>query len=342
MRPSFYEHLHPPTIPAQQARLRYTLGAGGIAVFLVLVLIVTGVLETFYYIPTPDKAAQSVQEITFLVPYGGLIRGLHYWAAQLLVGVAVVHFVRVVFTGGYTAPRRFNYLLGLGLLVLIVLLDFSGYVLRWDEGVRWALVAGSNLLKTIPVIGDDLYRFVMGGSEPGGATLIRFYAWHVFGLTIILVGLGVWHVFRVRRDGGIAVPPAASREDQARISRDELVRREVLAAILTGVFLIVITLLFPAPIAPPLDLASTAGADAGAPWFFLWVQELLRWGEAFVFGVVVPLAILAILAAVPYVLPGPKPEALGRWFPAGSGGAQMVAGAIVVALAALTVVALVR
>ena len=81
------------------------------------------------------------------------MRNLHYWAAQFLVIVALVHLLRVIFTGAYAPPRRFNYLLGMGLLVLAVLLDFTGYVLRWDEGIRWALVAGTNLVKSIPLIG---------------------------------------------------------------------------------------------------------------------------------------------------------------------------------------------
>lgn len=341
MPPSFFHHLHPPTIPAPQARFRYTLGAGGLSVFLVLVLILTGILEMFFYIPTPDQAALSVQEITFLVPYGSIIRGLHYWAAQLLVGVAILHLLRVVFTGGYAQGRRFNYLLGIILLLVLIFLDFSGYVLRWDEGIRWALVAGTNLIRTIPLIGNSLYRFVMGGSQPGAATLIRFYAWHIFGLTLVLVGVGVWHLFRVRRDGGIAVPPPARRTDQTRISRDELVRREVLAAIVASIVLIVITLAFPAPIAAPMDLASTAASDAQAPWFFLWVQHMLRWGDAFLFGILLPLGTLVALALIPYVLPEPQPGELGRWFPGHARSAQLFAAAIAIILVLLTILALV-
>src|SRR5512137_470422 len=176
MRPSFYEHLHPPTIPAPQARLRYTLGAGGLAVFLSLVVGFTGILVTFYYVPTPEQAAKSVQELTFLVPFGWLMRNLHYWSAQLLVLVAALHLLRVVFTGAYLPPRRLNYLLGLSLLVLCLFLDFTGYVLRWDEGVHWALVAGTNLVRSIPLLGPGLYGWLVGGAQTGAATLVRFYA----------------------------------------------------------------------------------------------------------------------------------------------------------------------
>ena len=149
-RPNFFDHLHPPTIPARQSRLRFTLGAGGLAVFLCLILLVTGILEMFYYIPTPDHAAVSVEVITSLVPFWALSRNLHVWAAQAVMIVMSVHLLRVVLTGAYARHRRLNYLIGLGMLVLVLLLDFTGYVLRWDEGIRWALVVGTNLLKTIP------------------------------------------------------------------------------------------------------------------------------------------------------------------------------------------------
>src|SRR5512140_3055136 len=204
MRPSFFDHLHPPTIPAEQSRWRYTLGAGGTGVFLLLVVAATGILEMFYYIPTPEQAALSVQTITYLVPLGGFVRNLHFWSAQLLLIVAAIHLVRVVFTGAYAPPRRFNYLLGLALFVFSILLNFTGYILRWDTGIQWALVVGTNLIKTIPLVGDYFYQLLIGGTQPGSATLIRFYAWHIFGLAIITVILIGWHTFRVRRDGGIA------------------------------------------------------------------------------------------------------------------------------------------
>ena len=119
MRPNFFHHLHPPTIPAEQARFRYTLGAGGLSVFLVLVLGVTGLLETFYYVPSLNEAAASVKIITYHVPFGGLIRNLHYWSGQLLLFTSGLHLLRVIFTGAYAAPRRFNYLLGLGAFLLL-------------------------------------------------------------------------------------------------------------------------------------------------------------------------------------------------------------------------------
>ena len=339
-RPSFFHHLHPPTIPAPQARFRYTLGAGGLSVYLVLLLVITGILEMFFYVPSPGEAAESVQTLAFLVPYGWLVRNLHYWVAQLLVVVAIIHLLRVVFTGAYAPPRRFNYLLGLALLLLSLLLDFTGYVLRWDEGVQWALVAGTNLVKSIPILGEGLYRLVVGGTQPGPAALIRFYAWHIFGLTLALVGVGAWHLFRVRRDGGIAVPPPEARRDASRISRFELVRREALAAILATAVLIVVASILPAPIAPPIREGSPLAAEARPPWFFLWVQQLLKWGDPFIFGVLIPVMVIVLLAGIPYWLPNPRPDELGRWFPAGNRAASLLLVILVIVLLLLTILAL--
>ncbi len=338
MRPSFFNHLHPPTIPAEQSRWRYTLGAGGTGVFLLLVVAATGMLEMFYYVPTPDQAAISVQTITYLVPFGGFVRNLHFWSAQLLVIVGAIHLVRVVFTGAYAPPRAFNYLLGLALFVLSLLLDFTGYVLRWDQGVQWALVVGTNLIKTIPAVGNALYVLLTGSAALGQPSLIRFYAWHIFGLTLGAVILTVWHAFRVRRDGGIAVPPPALRRDQRRISRHELARREVAAMLFVGAALIILSATLPAPIAAPIKDIGAVSADARAPWFFLWVQQMLKWGDPFLLGVALPLAFLALLAVIPYLFPKPTAAELGRWFPRSNRIAQITLAIIAVGVVALTII----
>jgi quinol-cytochrome oxidoreductase complex cytochrome b subunit/mono/diheme cytochrome c family protein len=336
-RPNFVHHLHPPSIPALQARFRYTLGAGGLAVFLSLILLLTGLFEMYFYVPSPEGAAVSVETITTLVPYGNLVRNLHYWSAQALVVVMTVHLLRVALTGAYAPPRRFNYLIGLGLLVLILLLDFTGYVLRWDEGIRWALVVGANLLKTIPGIGPGLYQFVIGGSEPGAATLTRFYAWHIFGLTAGAGILVIWHIFRVRRDGGIAVPAPQERTDNTRITRFELLRREVLAMAVSGVILLLLSLFIPAPIDQPISDSSLTAGDSRAPWFFLWVQQMLNWGDPFLLGVLAPALAVVALGLLPYAFPNAKREDLGRWFPRGNRVAQALAALIILTIFVLTI-----
>jgi quinol-cytochrome oxidoreductase complex cytochrome b subunit len=341
MRPNFIHHLHPPSIPAAQARWRYTLGAGGIGIYLVLVLIITGALEMYYYVPIPAEAGLSVQAISYDVPFGWLLRNLHFWAAQLLLIVSGIHLLRIIFTGAYAPPRRLNYLLGLGLFVLVILLDFTGYILRWDTGIQWALVAGTNLIKSIPWAGKWLYAVFIGGSQPGAATLIRFYAWHLFGLMLPAGILIAWHAFRVRRDGGIALPPPAQRSNRERISRFELVRRELVAMLLTSVTLILLALLSPAPIAPVIKDISAFTSEGRAPWFFLWVQQMLKWGDPFLWGVFVPLLVLIVLILLPFIFPLSAGCELGRWFPRSNRLAQIVFALLTILIILLTVLALI-
>jgi cytochrome b6 len=343
MRPSFFHHLHPPTIPAAQARWRHTLAAGGTAIFLMLNLGVTGILEMFYYVPNPQEAALSVQIITYHVPFGGFVRNLHYWSAQLLLIISAIHLLRVIFTAAYKAPRRFNYLLGLGLFVLVILLDFTGYILRWDQGICFPLVTGTNLLKSIPFIGNFLFRIAVGGGQACNTALLRFYVWHIFGLAIVALILMAWHGFRVRRDGGIAVPPPTLRTNNERISRNELVRREVLTIFIVSVILIPMASFFPAPIAPVMSESVSIRSsvlqpvdDVRAPWFFLWVQQMLKWGDPFIFGVLIPLGILVLLALIPYIFPKPADHDIGQWFPKSNHLAQIVVGIIAFVVIALT------
>lgn len=342
IRPNFFAHLHPPTIPAMQARWRYTLGAGGMAVFLSLVLLVTGLLEMFYYVPLPEKAATSIETIANFVPFGALVRNLHYWSAQLLVIVALIHLARVVFTGAYGAQRKFNFLLGLGLLVFIILLDFTGYILRWDEGIRWALTAGTNLLKSIPWIGNALYIFVVGGREPGPAALLRFYSWHIYVLAFVAGIVMIWHLFRVRRDGGISTAPVLEREDSARITRTDLLKREVLGMFIGGISLLILATILPAPIAPPIRGNTILNADSSAPWFFLWVQQLLKLGDPFLLGVLLPLAVLVFIGLMPYLFKEIKPNELGRWFPRSGQVVQLLFIIIAVLIMVLTALSILK
>ena len=330
-RPNFFYHLHPPTLPQREASFRYTFGLGGISVWLFFVLVVTGILLTFVYVPTPDEAFSSIEVITYQVPLGWLIRNLHYWAAQGLVIVVALHMLRVIFTGAYKAPRKTNYLIGLALLAGTLLLDFTGYVLRWDDGTRWALIVGTNLVKETPLIGSALYQTLVGGTDIGAATTIRFYAWHILGLAVpafILVG---WHVFKVRRDGGIAY-----REREPRIDRAQLVRIESIAMLIVLAALILLSIVLPAPLGPTADLPSSPEV-AQAPWFFLWVQALLRALPPVWAGVLIPLGLLLLLSLIPYVIDR-QTSGVAQWFNQQGRLAQVMTIMMFVGLLALTLI----
>lgn len=332
-RPNFFYHLHPPTLPARESRFAYTFGLGGISVFLSLVLLATGILLTFAYVPTPAEAFKSIEILTYQAAFGWLIRNMHYWAAQALVIVAVLHMLRVIFTGAYKAPRKTNYVIGILLLALIVLFNFTGYVLRWDEGTSWALTVGTSLLKEIPLIGNAVYQIIVGGLDIGPATTIRFYAWHVIGLTLIVVILIAWHAFKVRRDGGIS-----HRSREPRIDRARLVTSETKAMLIVTALLILVSIVLPAPIGPVADLP-TRSASVQAPWFFLWVQFLLRSLPAVWAGVLIPIGAVAILILIPYVIDR-KLDGVGEWFNRSGRIAQVISILMIIGIFLLSIIEL--
>jgi quinol-cytochrome oxidoreductase complex cytochrome b subunit len=327
-RPSFFAHLHPPTIPAREVRFSYTFGLGGISLLLFIVLGITGVIEMFLYMPVPEGAHDSIRQIAYLAPFGWLLRNMHFWAGQLMVGTVVLHMARVVFSGGYKA-RRLNWLIGVVLLFLTLVLDFTGYVLRWDQDTAWALMVGTNLIKEIPWLGSSLYRLLVGGEQIGAAALIRFYTWHVFGLVLVATVFIAWHAFRVRRDGGISHIAQGPR-----VSREQLVRTEGIAMLFTLACLFGLSLVASAPLGPPPDPGIFV-AEPRAPWFFLWIQELLRVAPPFLAGVLTPLVILLVLAALPYTLDR-SDEGVARWFNRPGRAAQIIFLVILVAILALT------
>jgi len=197
-------------------------------------------------------------------------------------------------------------------------------------------VVGTNLLKTIPRVGEGFYQFVIGGAEPGAPTLIRFYAWHIFGLTLAVAGITVWHIFKVRRDGGISASPPERGEKTKRVPRAELVSKEVISMIIAGVVLLLLSVFVPAPIDQPLLENGALVGDSRAPWFFLWIQETLQYGNPFLWGVALPLAAVILLGLLPYVLPNAKKEELGRWLPSGNRLGQIVGITIIAIIFLLT------
>ncbi len=292
-------NLHPPTIPADGARFTYTFGLGGLTLLATLITILTGVLLTFYFVPTTERAYPSLTLINSVVNFGGFVRSLHYWAAQLTVIFAALHLARIVFTGAYRPPRDFNWALGLGLFVLLLLWDFTGYTLRWDEGSIWALLVGTNLLKVIPRYGDALYRLVVGDTAPGDAALLRFYAWHVVGLTVATVGGIGYHLWRVRVDGGISHPHPTRARPKTLVSRDALFSTEIIAAIIATAAMMALAAIAPPALGRIADLSATGITETKAPWIFLAIQELLRYLPPLWAGWIVPSAGMVILLSLP-------------------------------------------
>jgi quinol-cytochrome oxidoreductase complex cytochrome b subunit len=309
-RGNFLYNIHPPHLPATALRLSYTWGLGGITLWLGVILCVTGILEAFYYVPAPANANGTVKFIAWVASYGWLVRGIHFWAAQAMVVTAGLHLARVFLTGAAKDSRRFNWLLGIALLMLTLFLDFTGFTLRWDQESLWAMVVGTSLLKEIPLVGDTIYIWVVGDPMVTASTLVRFYGWHVVALPAVAVALVIWHLWRIRRDGGISHMRAATGGASPMASRDALIIRELLAAGLVIVALLAIASYSQVPIGPAADMTAPLGS-VRAPWIFLGIQVMLRYLPPFLAGIAIPAALLLALATLPYLEPGRN--GIGEW-----------------------------
>lgn len=177
----------------------YTLGSA--TLFTAVNQIVTGILLTIYYVPSPDQAYDSVRYITTQVPAGWMIRGLHHWGASAMVLLTVLHMLRVIFYGSYKFPREVTWFTGVGLLVIVLGFGFTGYLLPWDQKAYWATTVGTRIAEVTPLVGDLILRVMRGGSELSAVTLARFFGVHVWFLPAALLALLGVHLYLVVRLG---------------------------------------------------------------------------------------------------------------------------------------------
>jgi len=199
-------HLHPTRLHRTHVKVTYTYCLGGLAFFMFIVLTVTGVLLMFYYVPSTDRAYTDVAALETNVAFGMLMRNLHRWTAHGMVILVFLHMMRVFYTGAYKPPREFNWVVGVVLLVLTLLLSFTGYLLPWDQLAFWAITVGHGIAGSTPYLGTDVQRVLFGGVEIGQNALIRFYTLHVLALPLVAAIMMAVHFWRVRRDGGMARP----------------------------------------------------------------------------------------------------------------------------------------
>ena len=339
---SFLLHFQPAKVNRRALKFGTTLGLGLISLYLFLILTGTGVLLMFYYVPSTEAAYQNMKDLEFVVTAGLVLRNMHRWAAHLMVLSVVLHLCRVFYTGAYKPPREFNWVVGVCLFLLTLALSFTGYLLPWDQLAFWAITVGTNIAGYAPVIGKKLQFLFLGGHTVGESALIRFYVLHVVvlpGTAALLIAIHVW---RVRKDGGLASPgeppvlqeelPAAQlpvtktyglmelargstpmvglRPEEEVFTWPNLVFRELLLFLATMAIVLVLALCWNAPleeIANPVHPPN----PAKAPWYFLGLQELVSysalWG-----GVIVPALIVFALMLLPYL--DRKRAGVGVWF----------------------------
>ena len=196
-------HIHPVKVRERAIRFTYTFYLGMISFFLFLVLTITGILLMLYYQPAIPHAYENMKDLKYVVSNGNFLRNMHRWSAHLMVISVFLHMLRVFFKGAYHPPREFNWIVGVVLLIITLLLSYTGYLLPYDQLSYWAVTVGANIARYVPLIGKKLSFLLLGGNNIGEYTLVRFYVIHCVILPAFMVMLIALHFWRIRKDGGL-------------------------------------------------------------------------------------------------------------------------------------------
>lgn len=300
---NFFWHILPVKSNPDAVKFTATFYLGVLSFALFLILIITGVLINFYYHPSVPQAYYDIKDLTFVVSSGQFLRNMHRWAAHAMVIVIFLHMLRVFYSGAYKPPKQFNWVVGVFLFLLTLLLSYTGYLLPWDQLAYWAVSVGTSMVETTPFIGEKIKYLLLGGNEVGENALIRFYVLHVFVLPMIMAILIGLHFWRVRKDGGVTpleLKKSGKSEDQKFIMTypDVIIRGLIVCEIMV-ILLVLISLFFNAP----LEWIANPGytpSPAKAPWYFLGLQELLHYFQPVFAVFVVPTLVMIVLIAFPY------------------------------------------
>lgn len=203
---NFFLHLHPVKVHRNSLKATFTFGLGLISFFLFFILVVTGILLMFYYVPSTTQAYDRMLDLRGTVAFGIFLRNMHRWSAHGMVAVVFLHMCRVFLTGSYKPPREFNWVLGVLLFLVTLFMSFTGYLLPWDQLAFWAITVGSSIAGYAPLVGKEVKFVLLGDSTVGQEALLRFYVLHVAVLPAVLSLLVAIHFWRIRKDGGLSRP----------------------------------------------------------------------------------------------------------------------------------------
>ena len=308
-------HLHPARVDERTLKWTCTWGLGGLSAVLMVLLGITGAILLNNYAPSAPQAYLDILDLRSNVWFGELVRNVHHWSANLLVVIAVLHLLRVFLTGAYRPPREANWLIGVGMLVLILISNFTGYLLPWDQLAYWAITVGTSILSYVPWIGEGLTKLILGGPEVGANTLLNFYSLHISFIPLFIFGLMSFHFWRVRKDGGLTIPRCLDDPEEAEAAKvttiPHLVRKELIYALGWVAVLLVFAMLVPAPLEGIAD-PNISPNPAKAPWYFLGLQELLLHFHPLVAGVFLPLLAALGIFLLPFL--DTNPGSVGVYF----------------------------
>jgi quinol-cytochrome oxidoreductase complex cytochrome b subunit len=325
---TFLLHLRPVLVPVRSLRWTHTMGLGGSSLVLVAVLAATGILSMLAYQPVPGIAYDSVVGLETQIAFGSLVRGVHYWSANLLVVVVLLHLARAFLTGGYHGARQFNWVIGAGLLLCVLVNNFTGYLLPWDQLSYWAVTISTEMLGYLPGVGTMLQRVALGGPEIGPKTLTNFYTIHTTIVPVLLIVLMGFHFWRVRRAGGVVLPPARPGEDGDANAKTHFLPDLLVRELAQALILLALVVLLAAAFGAPLGERANPGMSpnpAKSPWYFVGFQELLIHFHPTFAVLVIPLLAAVGFVLLPYLTRDDEPT--GAWFLSPAGRRSAVAGA---------------
>jgi len=200
---SLFLHIQPVKVREKAIRFSYTFYLGILSFGLFVVLTVTGILLMLYYHPSIPEAYRDMKDLEFVVSNGLFLRNLHRWSAHAMVITVFLHMLRVFYAGAYRPPREFNWVVGVLLLILTLLLSYTGYLLPWDQLALWGVSVGTNMVRATPLLGEKIRFLLLGGNLVGENALVRFYVLHCVILPLLMTALISVHFWRIRKDGGL-------------------------------------------------------------------------------------------------------------------------------------------
>jgi len=317
---NFLLHFRPTEVPERALRFSLAWGLGVASTTLLMLLMASGLLLKFVYEPTPASAYDSIVYLGREVPLGQLLRNLHRWSGYALLTTTVLHLLRVFYTGAFHAPRQLNWIVGLLLFALVVVSNFTGYLLPWDQISYWAITISTSILDYLPAVGTPLKQWILGGSEPGPATLMNFYAIHTAVLPILFLFALPFHFWRIRKANGTVVPRAPGEDLPVPLPMvrtvPHLVTREAAVALTVAAVVLALALLFDAPLAEQANPGLSPNPTK-APWYFMGIQETLMHLHPLFAAVVIPGLVVLGLLAIPYLSYDENPA--GVWFCSAAG-----------------------
>ncbi len=252
----------------------YYFSLGSSVLFVFIIQAFTGIFQLFYYAPTVDHAYNSVSYLRTEVPFGWLVHGLHYWGAQAMIVLLVLHLSRVYVWGAFKKPREFTWLLGVCLLLFTLGMSFTGAVLPWDVTGYWATEVGTSMAGTVPLIGNFIKEVVRGGTSMGQLALARFFAVHIAILPGLLAGFILFHLVSFRRYGSVGPWQEQKRLTTGPFWPDQLFK-DVVVASLVLVILIALSIWPAAPVSGPAD-PTDLSVQPKPEWNFLFLYQAIK------------------------------------------------------------------